>query len=86
MFTGRRCRRVLFSRMIEERRAARVRLDAACVVVNLFRIPQQPGVTDQCIQNILRLKPQCDHYRHAVDDRAAGVPTECEGRWLHGGW
>jgi DhnA family fructose-bisphosphate aldolase class Ia len=39
-----------------------VRLDATCVVVNLFRIPDQPEVSDQCIQNILRIKPQCDHY------------------------
>ncbi|MEO6002604.1 MAG: aldolase [Opitutus sp.] len=53
---------VLFSRIIEEAVLQAVRLDAACVVVNLFRIPEQPGVTDQCIQNILRLKPQCDHY------------------------
>jgi DhnA family fructose-bisphosphate aldolase class Ia len=39
-----------------------VRLDATCVVVNLLRIPDQPEVADQCIQNILTLKPQCDHY------------------------
>ena len=52
----------LFSRIIDEAVLQAVRLDAACVVVNLFRIPEQPGVTDQCIQNILRLKPQCDHY------------------------
>lgn len=54
--------RALFSRIIEEAVLQAVRLDAACVVVNLFRIPEQPEVTDQCIQNILRLKPQCDHY------------------------
>ena len=52
----------LFSRMIEDAVLQAVRLDAACVVVNLFRIPEQPNVTDQCIQNILRLKPSCDHY------------------------
>ncbi len=39
-----------------------LRLDATCVVVNLFRIPGQPEVTDQCIQNILRIKPECDRY------------------------
>jgi fructose-bisphosphate aldolase, class I len=39
-----------------------IRLDAVCVVVNLFRIPGQPEVTDQCIQNILKLKPECDQY------------------------
>lgn len=54
--------RTLFSRMLEEAVLQAVRLDASCVVVNLFRIPGQPEVTDQCIQNILRLKPQCDHY------------------------
>ena len=48
--------------MIEEPVLQAIRLDATCVVVNLFRIPEQPEITDQCIQNILRLKPQCDHY------------------------
>ena len=54
--------RSLFSRLSEDAVLQAVQLDAACVVVNLFRIPDQPEVTDQCIQNILRLKPQCDHY------------------------
>lgn len=54
--------RALFSRVIEDAVLQAVRLDAACVVVNLFRIPDQPEVGDQCIQNILRLKPACDHY------------------------
>src|SRR6476659_4925823 len=54
--------RALFSRMIEDAVLQAVRLDAACVVVNLFRIPEQPEVTDQCIQNILALKPECDRY------------------------
>ena len=54
--------RTLFSRMIEEPVLQAMRLDAACVVVNLFRIPDQPEVADQCVQNILRLKPQCDHF------------------------
>lgn len=54
--------RTLFSRMIADPVLQAVRLDAACVVVNLFRIPDQPEVADQCIQNILGLKPACDHY------------------------
>jgi fructose-bisphosphate aldolase, class I len=52
----------LFSRMIEAPVEQALRLDAACVVVNLFRIPGHPEVADQCIQNILRLKPECDRY------------------------
>ena len=54
--------RSLFSRMIEAPVEQALRLDATCVVVNLFRIPGQPEVTDQCIQNILRIKPECDRY------------------------
>lgn len=53
----------LFSRMIEEPVVQAIRLDATIVVVNLFQIPGEPEVTDQCIQNILRLKPQCDAYQ-----------------------
>lgn len=54
--------RALFSRMIEQPVEQAVRLDATCLVVNLFRIPEQPEVTDQCIQNILKIKPECDRY------------------------
>jgi fructose-bisphosphate aldolase, class I len=59
---GTRLPTLLFSRMISEPVLQAVRLDAACVVVNLFCIPDQPGLADQCLQNILRLKPECDHY------------------------
>ncbi|RMG66374.1 MAG: aldolase [Bacteroidetes bacterium] len=54
--------RSLFSRMIEEPVYQAIRLDATCVVVNLFRIPDEPEVMDQCIQNILAIKPVCDEF------------------------
>lgn len=54
--------RTLFSRMIEDPVYQAIRLDAVCVVVNLFRIPGEPEVTDQCIMNILKIKPECDKY------------------------
>lgn len=54
--------RTLFSRMIENPVEQALRLDATCVVVNLFSIPGQPEVTDQCIQNILKIKPMCEQY------------------------
>ncbi|MBC8040464.1 MAG: aldolase [Opitutaceae bacterium] len=59
---GNQLSRTLFSRIIADPVVQALRLDAACVVVNLFRIPDQPEVADQCIQNILTLKPLCDHY------------------------
>jgi len=59
---GKELPRALFSRMIESPVEQALRLDAACVVVNLFQIPGEPEVADQCVQNILRLKPECDRY------------------------
>jgi class I fructose-bisphosphate aldolase len=59
---GKELPRALFSRMIGDPVEQAVRLDATCVVVNLFSIPGEPEVTDQCIQNILKIKPVCEQY------------------------
>lgn len=59
---GKELPRTLFSRMIRQPVEQALRLDATCVVVNLFQIPNQPEVADQCIRNILEIKPDCDRY------------------------
>ncbi|GAB3927518.1 class I fructose-bisphosphate aldolase [Mucilaginibacter myungsuensis] len=59
---GKELPRSLFSRMIEDPVEQALRLDATCVVVNLFSIPGEPEVMDQCINNILKIKPLCDKY------------------------
>lgn len=59
---GKELPRALFSRMIEDPVRQALRLDAVCVVVNLFQIPGQPEVSDQCVQNILKVKPMCDDW------------------------
>jgi DhnA family fructose-bisphosphate aldolase class Ia len=59
---GSKLPRTLSSLMIAEPVLQAVRLDAACVVVNLFRIPDEPEISQQCVENIIALKPQCDHY------------------------
>ncbi|MGK0185517.1 MAG: class I fructose-bisphosphate aldolase [Verrucomicrobiales bacterium] len=51
-----------FSLMLEETMLQAVRLDAACVCVNLFQIPDAPEVHAQCVENILKLKPEADFY------------------------
>lgn len=51
-----------FSLMIEEAMLQAVRFDATCVCVNLFQIPGAPEVHQQCVENILKLKPQADYY------------------------
>lgn len=59
---GKKLPRALFSRMIEDPIEQAIRLDAVCVVVNLFSIPNEPEVTEDCIQNILKIKPQAERY------------------------
>jgi len=51
-----------FSRLIEDAVEQALLLDAACVVVNLFLLPDQPTLHALCIENICRLKPQCNRY------------------------
>jgi DhnA family fructose-bisphosphate aldolase class Ia len=50
------------STVIEDAMLQAVRHDAACVCVNLFQVPGAPEVHAQCIDNIVKLKPQADYY------------------------
>lgn len=66
---GRPLPRELFSRMITDPVATAVRLDAACVVVNILQLPDQPGVHEACVANVSALRAACDH---------AGMPLMVE--------
>jgi fructose-bisphosphate aldolase, class I len=59
---GKELPRTLFSLMIEETVEQAVRLDAACLCINLFMLPNQPEVHAACIANINKLKPIADRY------------------------
>ncbi|CAK7259591.1 MULTISPECIES: class I fructose-bisphosphate aldolase [unclassified Shinella] len=37
-------------------------MDAACVVVNLFMLPDEPDLFRQCVQNIARVRADCEKY------------------------
>jgi fructose-bisphosphate aldolase, class I len=54
--------RFLFSQLINEPVEQALALDAACVVVNLLLLPDQPELYHQCVQNVCLLKPQCQRY------------------------
>jgi class I fructose-bisphosphate aldolase len=60
---------LLYSRMIDDPVGQALRLDAACVVVNLLEVPGHPEVRRDCVENVLRLKPQCER---------AGMPMMVE--------
>jgi DhnA family fructose-bisphosphate aldolase class Ia len=57
---GRTMPSLQFSRMIGAAVEQALRLDAACVVVNLFDLENQPDVRRQCIDNICLMKPECE--------------------------
>jgi fructose-bisphosphate aldolase, class I len=40
-----------------------VRLDAACVIVNLQDSPGEPSLRETCVQNVMRLRGECDRAR-----------------------
>jgi fructose-bisphosphate aldolase, class I len=54
--------RTLFSQLIDQPLEQALRLDAACIVANLFQLPGQPEVYHQCIANICHLKPECERH------------------------
>jgi class I fructose-bisphosphate aldolase len=39
-----------------------VQMDAACVVVNLFMLPDEPELFRQCVQNVARVRADCSRY------------------------
>nr|WP_158108775.1 aldolase [Vibrio furnissii] len=39
-----------------------LQMDAACVVVNLFMLPDEPELFKQCVTNISRVKAECEKY------------------------
>lgn len=39
-----------------------VRIDAACICINLFKVPGAPEIQQQCVQNILSLIPEAHRF------------------------
>jgi DhnA family fructose-bisphosphate aldolase class Ia len=52
----------MFSAIAPDPVLTAVRLDAACVVVNLLDLPGRPEVREACIRNVMELRQQCDNY------------------------
>lgn len=59
---GKELPRSLFSLAVDRVVEHALRLDAACLCVNLFRMPGEPEVHEQCIRNIIRIKATSDRY------------------------
>jgi class I fructose-bisphosphate aldolase len=52
----------LFSVLIEGAVEHALRLDAACLCVNLFQLEGAPEVHEECVRNVSRLKAEADRY------------------------
>jgi len=52
--------RALYSEVIEDAVGTALRLDAACVVVNLLLLPDQPELLRACMRNVMALRAACD--------------------------
>lgn len=59
---GRTLARHLFSQLIEDPVEQALRLDAACVVVNLLQLPDQPELYHECVRNVCHLQSACERY------------------------
>jgi len=59
---GKELPRYLFSKIIGDAVEQALKLDAACLCVNLFLLPGEPEVHAQCLENITRLKPVSERY------------------------
>ena len=53
-------REYLFSEVVEGAVEQALRLDAACVVVNLLLLPGQPELHHACVRNVSALRAACD--------------------------
>jgi DhnA family fructose-bisphosphate aldolase class Ia len=80
---GKTLPRHLFSQLIERPIEQALRLDAACVVVNLFLVPEQPELHHACIENVVRLKPDCERYgMPLMVEPLAMQPNEVAGGYM----
>jgi fructose-bisphosphate aldolase, class I len=50
----------LFSHLVEDAVEQAVRLDAACVVVNLLLLPDRADLLHDCVENVSELRAACD--------------------------
>jgi fructose-bisphosphate aldolase, class I len=62
-------REELFSHLVADAVEQAVRLDAACVVVNVLRVPGRDDLLRDCVENVAELRAACDE---------AGMPLMVE--------
>lgn len=60
-----------------------IEMDAACVVVNLFMLPDEPDLFRQCVQNIARVRADCEKYGlPLMIEPLAMLPVDTHGGYM----
>lgn len=73
----------LFSQLISNPVEQAVALDAACVVVNLLLLPNQPELYHACVKNVTLLKPECEKYgMPLMVEPLVMLPNEAKGGYM----
>lgn len=52
----------LFCQAYENTVEVALRLDAACILLNLLQVDGHPEMLNQCVKNIIKVKSECDRY------------------------
>lgn len=75
--------RFLFSEILDNAVEHAVRLDAVAVCVNLLMLPEQPELHHQCVQNIMKLKSDCERYGMVLMvEPLVMLPNEVKGGYM----
>jgi DhnA family fructose-bisphosphate aldolase class Ia len=76
---GRTLPRHLFCRLVDGAVERALRLDAACVVVNLLGIPGEPELHERCVENVARLAAGCQRWGMPLMVEPLAMRTEERG-------
>ena len=83
---GRRLPTRAFAFAVNEAVETAVRLDAACVVVNLLRVPGADELTEYTLRSIAELKPVCERYgMPLMIEPLVFMPNEKAGGYMSDG-
>ncbi len=75
-----------FAFAVDEAVETALRLDAACVVVNLLSVPGADELTEQCIRSIAQLKPACERFgMPLMVEPLVFMPNEKAGGYMSDG-
>jgi class I fructose-bisphosphate aldolase len=78
-------REYLFSHVVEDAVERAVRLDAACVVVNLLLVPGRQDLLHDCIENVSELRAACDEASMPLMVEPLAMRPGADGYGVDGG-